>query len=78
MSGAPVKEPPIPKRGEYRVSYYNPDIKDWSEQAFETEKESDKFADEMSKRGYGGSAGNVTQTRKVSKKENGGWLSQYK
>jgi hypothetical protein len=78
MSGTPVKEPPIPKRGEYRVSYYNPDIKDWSEQAFETEKESDKFADEMSKRGYGSGAGNVTQTRKVSRKENGGWLSQYK
>ena len=78
MSGAPVKEPPIPKRGEYRVSYYNPDIKDWSEQAFETEKESNQFADEMSKRGYGGSAGNVTQTRKVNKKENGGWLDTYK
>jgi hypothetical protein len=78
MSGTPVKEPPVPKRGEYRVSYYNPDIKDWSEQAFETEKESDKFADEMSKRGYGSGAGNVTQTRKVSRKENGGWLSQYK
>lgn len=78
MSGTPVKEQPVPKRGEYRVSYYNPDIKDWSEQTFETEKESNQFADEMSKRGYGSGAGNVTQTRKVSKKENGGWLSQYK
>ena len=78
MSGTPVKEQPVPKRGEYRVSYYNPDIKDWSEQAFETEKESNQFADEMSKRGYGGSAGNVTQTRKVNKKENGGWLDTYK
>jgi len=78
MSGSLMKELPVPKRGEYRVSYYNPDIKDWSEQTFETEKESDKFADEMSKRGYGSGAGTVTQTRKVSKKENGGWLNQYK
>ena len=78
IPGTPVEQQPVPQRGEYRVSYYNPDIKDWSEQAFQTEKESEKFASEMSGRGYGGSYGNVTQTRKVNKKENGGWLSQYK
>jgi hypothetical protein len=52
---------PISKRGEYRVSYYNTDMKDWDEKAFQTEKESDQFANEMSKRGYPGSYGNVTQ-----------------
>lgn len=78
ISNTPIEQQAVPQRGEYRVSYYNPDMKDWSEQAFQTEEESNKFANEMSGRGYGGSYGNVTQTRKVSKKENGGWLSQYK
>jgi hypothetical protein len=73
-----VEQQPVSKRGEYRVSYYNTDMKDWDEKAFQTEKESDQFANEMGQRRIGGSAGNVTQTRKVNKKENGGWLSQYK
>jgi hypothetical protein len=67
----------VPNRGEYRVSYYDPQIKDWNENAFQTEKESNTFASEMSGRGYGGSYGNVTQTKKVNKKKTGGWLEKY-
>jgi len=72
-----VEQQPVSKRGEYRVSYYDPQIKDWNENAFQTEKESNTFASEMSGRGYGGSYGNVTQTKKVNKKKTGGWLEKY-
>ena len=57
----PNIELPAVERGQYRTSYYDPQMKDWNERAFMTQQESDQFADEMSKRGYPGSYGNVTQ-----------------
>jgi hypothetical protein len=64
-------------QGEYRTSYWDPEIKDWNERAFMSQQESDQFANEMSQRGYGAPYGNVTQTRKINKKSTGGWLEKY-
>ena len=54
-------ELPAVQRGQYRTSYYDPEIKDWNERAFMSQQESDQFANEMSQRGYPGAYGNVTQ-----------------
>jgi LysM repeat protein len=67
--------------GKYKTSYYDPQMKDWNERAFMSQQESDQFADEMSKRGYPGSYGNVTQRMQYkfggSELKNGGWLEKY-
>lgn len=71
-----IEIPNIPQ-GEYRTSYWDPEIKDWNERAFMSQQESDQFANEMSQRGYGAPYGNVTQTKKINKKSTGGWLEKY-
>ena len=58
-------ELPNIQRGQYRTSYYDPQMKDWNEKAFMSQEESDQFANEMSQRGYPGSYGNVTQRKPV-------------
>ena len=77
LTGQAPNVPPT-QMGEYRTSYYDPQMKDWNERAFMTQAESDAFANEMSQRGYPGAYGNVTQTKKVNKKSTGGWLNKYK
>lgn len=51
----------IYQKGKYRVSYYDPKSKSWDEKDFMTQKESDEFAKEMSKRGFSVGFGNITQ-----------------
>jgi hypothetical protein len=71
-----IQLPNIPM-GKYRTSYWDPEMKDWNERSFMSQQESDQFANEMSQRGYPGSYGNVTQTKKTNKKSTGGWLDKY-
>jgi hypothetical protein len=66
-----IGERPI-QTGEYKVSYYDPEIRDWNERDFMTEAESQQFMNEMSQRGFGPGYGNVTQRRVINKKEEGG------
>ena len=73
----PNIELPGIQMGDYDVSYYSPESKDWANRRFTSQEESDKFAQEMSQRGYPGSYGNVTQTKKINKKSTGGWLDKY-
>jgi hypothetical protein len=61
MPNIPNIQIPNIKTGKYRVSYWDPEIKDWNERSFMSQQESDQFANEMSQRGYPGSYGNVTQ-----------------
>jgi hypothetical protein len=70
-----IEERPI-RMGEYKVSYYDPEIKDWNERSFMTEDESGKFMNEMSQRGFGSGYGNVTQRRVINKKAYGGSMMQ--
>jgi hypothetical protein len=70
-----IGERPI-QMGEYKVSYYDPEIKDWNERSFMTEDESGKFMNEMSQRGFGSGYGNVTQRRVINKKAYGGSMMQ--
>jgi N-acetyl-anhydromuramyl-L-alanine amidase AmpD/LysM repeat protein len=65
--------PNVPQ-GKYRTSYWDPEIKDWNEIAFMSQEASDKFAQEMSQRGYPGAYGNITQRVQYA---NGGWLDKY-
>jgi hypothetical protein len=74
----PNIELPAVQKGQYRTSYYDPQMKDWNERAFMTQQESDQFADEMSKRGYPGSYGNVTQRKQFQKGGQNNWLNNYK
>jgi hypothetical protein len=73
----PDIELPGIQMGDYDVSYYSPESKDWANRNFTSQEESDRFAQEMSQRGYPGSYGNVTQTKKTNKKSTGGWLDKY-
>lgn len=73
----PNIELPGIQMGDYDVSYYSPESKDWANRRFTSQEESDRFAQEMSQRGYPGSYGNVTQTKKTNKKSTGGWLDKY-
>jgi hypothetical protein len=70
-----IGERPI-QMGEYKVSYYDPEIKDWNERSFMTEDESGKFMNEMSQRGFGSGYGNVTQRKVINKKAYGGPMMQ--
>ena len=69
----PNIEMPAVQRGQYRTSYYDPQMKDWNERAFMSQQESDQFANEMSQRGYPGSYGNVTQRMQYAE----GGLAEY-
>jgi hypothetical protein len=73
----PDIELPGIQMGDYEVSYYSPESKDWANRRFTSQEESDRFAQEMSQRGYPGSYGNITQTKKTNKKSTGGWLDKY-
>lgn len=72
-----VEMPPV-SMGEYDVSYWDPEAKDWASRTFPTEETSQSFAQEMTNRGYAAPYGNVTQTKKVNQKRNGSWLDGYK
>lgn len=63
-----IEIPNIPT-GKYKVSYWDPEIKDWNERGFTTKEESDKFFNE---------APTYYQTKQyVEKKSTGGWLEKY-